>query len=293
MTKRNAADYLYQGGFDRAIVRTQFTTEFASKPKFNAGSADQLIELLGMIEGDSKITDIRWMAYMLGTVYLESSRTVPKQITTKDKKGNVQTKTIKVWQNFVPVEEVGYSVKDYGKPVKVTKRPDGKAVITEWDGDQWLVNASGSYDALNPKDKPEQGFRAKGQIAPTKPGEVYEKQEGDEHYYFGRGYVQLTWWSNYAAAGKMLDRGLDFLFDPDLVNDPKVAYAVLSAGMRTGGAFANRQTLAKFFHDDVTNYVGARAMVNANADAKEVAEFAELFEKILFEARLKPLVTKQ
>ena len=292
MTKRKAAEYLYQGKFDQAIVRTQYAAEFTGKPKYNAGSVEQLIALLGMIETDSSITDLRWMAYMLATVYLESSRTVKTQVTTKDKKGNVVTKDIKVWQNFVPVEEMGYGAKDYGKPVKVTQRDDGKAVITEWDGDQWLVNTSGSYDKLLKTANPTQGFRAKGQVAPTAPVDIYVNEPGDEHLYYGRGYVQLTWWSNYAAAGKMLNRGLDFLLNPDLVNDPKVAYAVLSTGMRTGGAFANRKTFAKYFHDDVTDYVGARAMVNANGDAKEVAEYAHLFEKILFAARLQTLAPK-
>ena len=29
---------------------------------------------------------------------------------------------------------------------------------------------------------------------------VYTNDPGDENAYYGRGYVQLTWWSNYAKA---------------------------------------------------------------------------------------------
>jgi hypothetical protein len=44
--------------------------------------------------------------------------------------------------------------------------------------------------------------------------EVYEKDDGAENAYFGRGYVQLTWWSNYAKAGAALGRGLDLQPSP-------------------------------------------------------------------------------
>jgi len=205
----------------------------------------------------------------------------------------VVTKEIKVWQNFVPVAEVGQGkAKDYGKPVKVTVRSDGKAVITEWDGDQWLVSKTGSYAPLDKHAEPRQGFRKPGQAAPAAPVKTYEEETGDEHYYFGRGYVQLTWWSNYAAAGLMLGRGLDLLLDPDLANDRKTAYEILSTGMRKGMAFANGKKFSQYFHDDVTDYMGARAMVNSDG-AKEVAGYAEAFERILFEARLAELVQKQ
>lgn len=286
MAKRKAAEYVYQGKFDHAIVRTEFAKEFAAKPKYSAGSTDNLIDVLGRIEADSTITDIRWMAYMLGTVYLESSRALPKTITTKDKKGHEVTKQIKTWVNFAPQNEVGRgSGLAYGPAVKVTKQADGKLLITEQDGDQWVVNLSGSYRQLHAKDKLTRGV--KGLATPV---DAYTNETGDEYSYYGRGYTQLTWWFNYATAGEMLGRGHEFLLDPELVNEPANAYAILSTGMRTGSSFANGAKFSQFFHDDVTNYAGARAMVNPADKKNEVTGFAEAFERILFAARLPVLV---
>ncbi|MDP1097891.1 glycoside hydrolase family 19 protein, partial [Klebsiella quasipneumoniae] len=68
---------------------------------------------------------------------------------------------------------------------------------------------------------------------------AYETDDGAEQAFYGRGYVQLTWWSNYAAAGVAVGRGMGLLLDPELVKTPEVAYALMSHGMRTGEGFAN------------------------------------------------------
>jgi predicted chitinase len=51
----------------------------------------------------------------------------------------------------------------------------------------------------------------------------YDAAQGKPLRYFGRGYCQITWWDNYAEAGHVLGRKLDFLFDPELVLDQQVA----------------------------------------------------------------------
>jgi hypothetical protein len=110
-------------------------------------------------------------------------------------------------------------------------------------------------------------------------------------YYFGRGLVQLTWWYNYATAGATLGRGLDFLFDPTLVDDKDVAYDILATGLCTGAVFAHGKKLQQYFHGGHTGYVHARDMVNpkvAHANKVEVAHLAERFEKVLFASRRVP-----
>jgi predicted chitinase len=52
---------------------------------------------------------------------------------------------------------------------------------------------------------------------------TYDQDDGIEHAYYGRGYVQLTWWSNYAQAGIAIGLGLDLLLDPELVKTPAIA----------------------------------------------------------------------
>lgn len=92
---------------------------------------------------------------------------------------------------------------------------------------------------------------------------------------FGRGYVQLTWWSNYVDAGVALKRGLDLLFDPLLAKDPQVAYDVMAHGMITGGGFANGRKLSDYIHGIKKDYVNARRMVNAG-DAASYQPIAEI-----------------
>lgn len=110
---------------------------------------------------------------------------------------------------------------------------------------------------------------------------AYEKDDGVEQVYFGRGYVQLTWWSNYAKASVALGRGFELLLDPELVKTPEVAYKLMSLGMRTGKIFANGRKFKNYFTDSATNYEGARGMVNGKDHAADIAKLARKFESVL------------
>jgi hypothetical protein len=93
--------------------------------------------------------------------------------------------------------------------------------------------------------------------------------------------VQLTWWSNYARAGIALGRGLELLLHPERVKEPKVAYELMSHGMRTGTIFANGHKLEHFMTAKKTDYEGARAMVNGKDHADDIAAVARQFEAVL------------
>ncbi len=247
-----------------------------------------LLFLLGKVGADPRITDIRWSAYILATAFIESSHTVRVTKQTVDKKGRVKTHKIKVWRNFTPIEETGHGKgRRYSLPVKVKRLPSGDVQLTEYDGDQRIVSAAtGIGVSLHRHQK-------LGVKADSKPSGRYDDDDddddGDEDFFFGRGYVQLTWWTNYAGAGVALGQGLDLLIDPELVNDPNTAYSIVATGLYTGGIFANGRKLSQFFHGGHTDYVNARNMVNAGVshDAKvEVAKIAERFEKALLASRL-------
>ena len=114
---------------------------------------------------------------------------------------------------------------------------------------------------------------------------TYEQADGVENAYFGRGYVQLTWWSNYLRAGLALNLGLKLLLDPDLVEDPDVAYQIMSYGMRTGKIFANGYSFSDFFAGGSRDYKGARKMVNGSDHDSDIAALAMAIEAILLDAR--------
>jgi hypothetical protein len=273
-TKRAAKDYLHVGPYDQSTFSKEYAQAFKGVPKFNLASMPDLLFILHKIGADPRISDVRWAAYMLATAFIESSHTVKiKQGTGR------KSHMAKVWRNFAPIEEAGHGKgRRYYAPVKVKRLPTGDAQVTEQDGDQWRVSAT-TGDAQDLHRHQKMGVEASA----TSP--LYARDDGDEQQYFGRGYVQLTWWSNYAKAGMVLGRGLAFLYDPDLVEDPNVAYAVMASGLCTGKIFANGRKLSQYFHGTHTDYVNARMMVNPgakHANKEEVAHIAERFEKVLF-----------
>ena len=97
------------------------------------------------------------------------------------------------------------------------------------------------------------------------------------YVYYGRGYVQLTWSSNYQHIGNSL--GFDLYHNPGLALDPPIAYRVMSWGMRNG-AFT-RFGLARYITDTNTDYVNARRIINGTDHAQEIATAAMNFEAIL------------
>ncbi|MFZ2268143.1 MAG: hypothetical protein WAV95_11265 [Azonexus sp.] len=265
--------------FDRPIFMAEYTKFMVKNPRYNANAIPQVMYLLEKMQSDARITDLRWIAYMLATVAWETTSPLTFTYEKKDKKGKVVTLKQKKWLfTMAPVEEVGHGKgRKYHDPVKVQRLPNGTAQITERDGDQFLVKANGKCSAITKKAT----MGSKDGMAAHK---RYEQDTGVEQCYFGRGYVQLTWWSNYAEGGASIGRGLDLLFDPELVKQPEVAYALMAQGMITGSGFANGRRLERYFSEKKSDYKGARAMVNGSDCADKIAELAECFEKILLQA---------
>lgn len=282
-------DYVYLGTYSLSTFEKLFTEKFNKNPRYNASAVPDMLKLVDMIGRDPNITDVRWGAYMLATVFWETTSPVTFQVQAKDKKGKplfdkagnpVMLKQRKWAMTMAPVDEVGHGKgRNYHEPVKVESLADGTVKITEQDGDQFSVASDGTVKNLT-----------KGAKMGTADGgpavKVYQTNSGTEHAYYGRGYVQLTWWSNYAKAGVAIGKGLNLLLDPELVKDPATAYELMSHGMRTGQGFANGHKFAKFFKGETKDYVGARKMVNGNDHAADIAKLAQSFEDILMGSRI-------
>lgn len=93
--------------------------------------------------------------------------------------------------------------------------------------------------------------------------------------YFGRGYVQLTWKTNYEKAGKAF--GVDLVNKPELALQPDIAFKCLG-GMFKGWYGAK---LGTYINAEKTDYVNARRCVNILDKAGLIAGYARSFEKIL------------
>jgi len=94
--------------------------------------------------------------------------------------------------------------------------------------------------------------------------------------YYGSGYVQLTWQSNYARLGQALGMGRLLMEQPEQALQPEIAYAILSYGM-TRGIFTGKR-LGDFLNTDDENYVQARRIVNGMDCAEEIAQLAVAWE---------------
>lgn len=94
-----------------------------------------------------------------------------------------------------------------------------------------------------------------------------DETSGDGWRYRGRGLVQITGHDNYAKYG--------IADNPDKALDPVKAVEILFDGM-TNGRFTGRK-LADFFSATVTDWVGARKIINGSDRANDIAGYAKKF----------------
>lgn len=155
----------------------------------------------------SGFTDLRWLAYMLGTVYHETARTMS------------------------PIEEFGKGKgRRYGKKIKQSGLP-----YTEPD-----------------------------------------------HIYYGRGYVQLTWYENYDRMGRIL--GIPLLEKPELALVPEHAADIMFEGMTKSITFKGDFTghcLEQYFSGAKEDWVNARRIINGLDRAEIIAGYSVKFYEIL------------
>jgi putative chitinase len=144
-----------------------------------------------------KFTDLRWLAYIMATVYHETAHTM--QAIEEFGKGNGRK---------------------YGRKLKMS-------------------------------------------------GVAYEKPD---KIYYGRGWVQLTWYENYEKMGKLLK--LDLLNNPELALKTDVSAAITFEGMTKGisgaGDFTGK-SLEMYFNDTKDDPIGARKIINGVDKANTIA----------------------
>ena len=157
----------------------------------------------------SGFTDLRWLAYMLGTVYHETARTM------------------------YPIEEYGKGKgRKYGKKFKQSGLP-----------------------YLEP-----------------------------DHVYYGRGYVQLTWYENYERMGRILK--IPLLTHPELALQPSIAADIMFEGMTKSVSFVGDFTgrcLEQYFDSTKEDWINARRIINGLDRADLIADYSKRFFTILKE----------
>lgn len=95
--------------------------------------------------------------------------------------------------------------------------------------------------------------------------------------YYGRGFVQLTWFENYEKAGAKLK--VDLLGNPALALDLGVATKIMFAGMFEG--WFTGKKLADYITPLKTDFVNARKIINGLDKADQIAGYANLYASAL------------
>lgn len=155
----------------------------------------------------SGFTDLRWLAYMLGTTYHETAGVM------------------------YPIEEYGKGRgRTYGKKFKQSGKP---------------------Y---------------------TYPDKLY----------YGRGYVQLTWYDNYERMGNILK--IPLLEQPELALRPDIAADIMFEGMTKSlslkGDFTGKY-LELYFNETKEDWFNARRIINGIDRAELIADYAKKFYSII------------
>lgn len=103
-----------------------------------------------------------------------------------------------------------------------------------------------------------------------------------DRIYYGRGYVQLTWYENYQLMSRLI--GVDLLNNPDLALDKKIAARIMIEGMTKGsssfGDFTGK-CLEMYFNDTLTDWNNARRIINGTDKAELIAGYAKKFYSAL------------
>lgn len=97
--------------------------------------------------------------------------------------------------------------------------------------------------------------------------------------YRGRGFVQITGYTNYKKFSELL--GLDLVKSPELAKNVDTAAIILYKGM-VDGMFTGRK-LSGYIREAGVDFYGARAIVNADKSrvGKKIAKDAEKFLEVL------------
>jgi peptidoglycan hydrolase-like protein with peptidoglycan-binding domain len=95
--------------------------------------------------------------------------------------------------------------------------------------------------------------------------------------YYGRGYVQLTWKSNYDKSTRRF--GQDFVNNPDLALSPPLAAAIMFGGM-TDGWFTGKK-LGDYFSPGREDWRNARRIINGLDHADTIAGYGRQFMNAL------------
>ena len=165
------------------------------------------------------------------------------------------------------------------------KQVDGiNAILTEWQknyskkDDRWLAYMLATVHhetsgTMQPIDEFGKGaghvYGKRFKMAKNSAGNHIPYTDTTEIFY-GRGFVQLTWYENYALAGKKL--GFNFLKNANGVKVLQNATKIMFLGMMEG--WFTGKKLATYFNTTTEDWLNARKIINGTDKADLIKDYA-------------------
>jgi len=107
-------------------------------------------------------------------------------------------------------------------------------------------------------------------------GKPYGQPAGPyNQVYYGRGFVQLTWYENYQKQDVKLKLNQQLVKVADTALDLQIATQIIFGGMQDGDFTG--VGLGKYINDQQTDYYNARKIVNGLDQASTIAGYAVRF----------------
>lgn len=109
--------------------------------------------------------------------------------------------------------------------------------------------------------------------------------------YYGRGYVQLTWYDNYVKQDKKLGLNGQLVKNADLALQPDIAVKIIFSGMYDGdftGVGLPKYITVSDPNNDTTDFYNARKIVNGLDQATTIQGYATKFANAIAHAATAP-----
>ena len=152
------------------------------------------------------------------------------------------------------------------------------AVLDEWEknypdkDDRWLAYmlATAHHETDRRMQPIEEYGKGKGRPYGSNIKMNRTRYYDTANLFYGRGFVQLTWYENYEKAGGKL--GVNLIKNPEKALDLKIATKIMFLGMMEGWFTGKR--LSNYFNATTEDVYNARRIINGTDKASLIADYA-------------------
>lgn len=152
------------------------------------------------------------------------------------------------------------------------------AILNEWEknysvkDDRWLAYmlATAHHETDRRMQPIEEYGKGKGRTYGKNIKMNGTRYNDTANLFYGRGFVQLTWYENYQKAGPKL--GLNLIKNPEKTLELSVATKIMFLGMMEG--WFTGKKLSQYFNSATEDVYNARRIINGTDKANLITDYA-------------------